>query len=63
MSDDILNAFTESLRAAGLVVEHVRTDGHLHRCGTTDRPRGTDGALPHPSGRPGLLLVEELADR
>ncbi|WP_239464988.1 hypothetical protein [Desulfovibrio piger] len=44
MSDDILNAFTESLRAAGLVVEHVRTDGHLHRCGTTDRPRGTDGA-------------------
>ena len=44
MSDDILNAFTESLRAAGLVVEHVRPDGHLHRCGTTDRPRGTDGA-------------------
>lgn len=26
MSDDILNAFTESLRAAGLVVEHVWTD-------------------------------------
>lgn len=44
MSDDILTAFTESLRAAGLVVEHVRTDGHLHRCGTTDRPRGKDGA-------------------
>ena len=44
MSDDILIAFTESLRAAGLVVEHVRADGHLHRCGTTDRPRGKDGA-------------------
>lgn len=44
MSDDILTAFTESLRSAGLVVEHVRTDGHLHRCGTTDRPRGKDGS-------------------
>jgi len=44
MSSDILTAFTESLRSAGLVVEHVQADGHLHRCGTTDRPRGTDGA-------------------
>ena len=44
MSDDILTAFTESLRSAGLVVEHVQADGHLHRCGTMDRPRGKDGA-------------------
>lgn len=44
MNSDILSAFEESLRSAGLVVEHVRADGHLHRCGTTDRPRGKDGA-------------------
>ena len=44
MNVDILSAFEESLRSAGLVVEHVRADGHLHRCGTTDRPRGKDGA-------------------
>ena len=44
MSNDILSAFEESLRAAGLLVEHVQADGVLHRCGTTDKPRGKDGA-------------------
>lgn len=44
MNSDILSAFEESLRAAGLLVEHVQADGVLHRCGTTDKPRGKDGA-------------------
>ena len=44
MNSDILSAFEESLRVAGLLVEHVRADGVLHRCGTTDKPRGKDGA-------------------
>lgn len=44
MVNSTLATFTESLRAAGLVVEHVQADGHLHRCGTTDRPRGKDGS-------------------
>ena len=65
MSDDILTAFTESLRAAGLLVEHVQADGVLHRCGTTDKPRGKDGAYRIHLDDPAcccLLLVEELAD-
>ena len=44
MRNDILSAFGESLRAAGLLVEHIQADGALHRCGTTDKPRGKDGA-------------------
>ena len=44
MNSDILSAFEESLRVAGLLVEHVQADGVLHRCGTTDKPRGKDGA-------------------
>lgn len=44
MHNDILTTFAESLRAAGLLVEHIETDGTLHRCGTMDRPRGKDGA-------------------
>ena len=44
MSADILHSFAECLRAAGLEVEAVLTDGLLHRCGTTDRPHRKDGA-------------------
>ena len=44
MRNDILSAFWESLRAAGLLVEHIQADGARHRCGTTDKPRGKDGA-------------------
>ena len=44
MTSDILTTLTETLRAAGLLVEHLETDGKLHRCGTMDRPRGKDGA-------------------
>ena len=44
MTSDILTPLTETLRAAGLLVEHLETDGKLHRCGTMDRPRGKDGA-------------------
>lgn len=44
MHNDILTTFAESLRAAGLLVEHTEADGTLHRCGTTDKPRGKDGA-------------------
>ena len=44
MSSDILPLFTDVLRDAGLEVETVEADGRLHRCGTTDRPRGKDGA-------------------
>lgn len=36
--------FAQVLHAAGLVVEHVQADGQLHRCGTTGKPRGQDGA-------------------
>ena len=44
MRNSSLITFTEPLRAAGLLVEHPETDGKLHRCGTTDKPRGKDGA-------------------
>lgn len=44
MRNSSLITFTEPLRAAGLLVEHLETDGVLHRCGTTDKPRGKDGA-------------------
>ena len=44
MRNSSLITFTEPLRAAGLLVEHVEADGVLHRCGTTDKPRGKDGA-------------------
>lgn len=44
MNADIQRAFAEQLRAAGLIVEHVETDGCLHRCGTEGRPNRRDGA-------------------
>ena len=44
MNSAPLTTFTDSLRAAGLLVEHIEADGKLHRCGTMDRPRGKDGA-------------------
>ena len=66
MNSDILSAFEESLRVAGLLVEHVQADGVLHRCGTTVQltvcvestaPSYQDGMYR------GLLLVEELDHR
>ena len=44
MTSDILVTFTEKLNAAGLLAEHIEGDGKLHRCPTTDKPRGKDGA-------------------
>lgn len=44
MTSDILTTFAENLRVAGLLVEHIEADGKLHRCGTTDKPRGKAGA-------------------
>lgn len=44
MSDDTLQQFTDRLREAGLVVDRIEADGILHRCGTTDKPNGKDGA-------------------
>jgi len=44
MRDSTLQNFAECLRSAGLEVEAVQADGLLHRCGTTERPRGKDGA-------------------
>ena len=44
MTSDILTTFAETLRATGLLVEYIEADGKLHRCGTTDKPRGKDGA-------------------
>lgn len=44
MNADIQRAFAEQLRAAGLIVEHVETDGCLHRCGTEGRPNCREGA-------------------
>lgn len=41
---DILQQFTERLREAGLVVDHVEADGVLRRCGVTGKERGKDGA-------------------
>lgn len=41
---NILQQFAEHLAGAGLVAEHLRADGLLHRCGTTEKPHGTDGA-------------------
>ena len=44
MRSNTLTTFAETLRAAGLLVERIQADGKLHRCGTTDKPRGKDGA-------------------
>ena len=44
MSRDVLTQFADRLREAGLVADHIEADGLLHRCGTTDKPRGKDGA-------------------
>lgn len=44
MSHELLQLFAEQLRAAGLVLEEVRADGLLHRCGTEGKPHGKDGA-------------------
>ena len=44
MNADILQAFAERLREAGLEVAMVQADGCLHRCGTEGRPQGRDGA-------------------
>lgn len=43
MNADIQRAFAEQLRAVGLIVEHMETDGCLHRCGTEGRPNRRDG--------------------
>lgn len=42
--DDLNQIFGDKLREAGLAVDHVETDGLLHRCGTSARPGGKDGA-------------------
>lgn len=44
MSSDTLTKFAERLREVGLEVDRVEADGLLHRCGTTDKPGGKDGA-------------------
>ncbi len=55
MSADIQQAFAERLRAAGLIVEHVETDGCLHRCATAGRPHRRDGAYKAFSDVPASL--------
>ena len=45
MSSDTLQHFADRLREAGLVVDRIEADGLLHRCGTTDKPNGTDGSF------------------
>ncbi len=44
MSSDTLQQFADRLREAGLVVDRIKADGVLHRCGTADKPSGADGA-------------------
>lgn len=45
MSSDILQQFEARLQEAGLVLQGgIQADGRLHRCGTADKPKGTDGA-------------------
>lgn len=45
MSSDLLNQFESRLQEAGLVLHGgLQADGQLHRCGTSDKPRGKDGA-------------------
>ena len=43
--NDTLQAFNARLQEAKLVVQGgIQADGKLHRCGTSDKPKGTDGA-------------------
>ena len=60
MSADILHSFAECLRAAGLEVEAVQSDGLLHRCGTAQAP-SQGWCVQGVSGYSCLHLVEELA--
>lgn len=41
---DMIAQMMDRLREAGLAPERLEADGVLHRCGTTDKPRGMDGA-------------------
>ena len=41
---ELLQVCDDKLAEAGLVCDHLETDGKLHRCGVTDKPRGLDGA-------------------
>ena len=41
---ELLQFCDDKLAEAGLVCDHLETDGKLHRCGVTDKPRGLDGA-------------------
>ncbi len=46
---DVAGEFRAVLHAHGLVVDHVIPDGQLHRCGTSGKERGQDGAyIFHP---------------
>ena len=44
MSSDTLQHFADRLREAGLVVDRIKADGVLHRCGVSEKPNGADGA-------------------
>lgn len=37
-------SFNFFAQAHGLIIKDLRTDGKIHRCGTTNRPRSTNGA-------------------
>ena len=41
---DLYPLFLDKLREAGLVLDHMETDGLLYRCGTSAKPKGKDGA-------------------
>lgn len=45
MNSDTLQQFSDRLREAGLVVDHIEAEGVLHRCGVLDKPSGMDGAF------------------
>ncbi|MBQ4568401.1 MAG: hypothetical protein IJA79_09845, partial [Desulfovibrio sp.] len=55
MTADILQAFAEQLRTAGLMVEYVKADGALHRCPVEGKPNGKDGVYKAFTGNPATV--------
>ena len=47
--NDMLSVFRQKLMDAGIVADTIEADGQLHRCGTTGKEMGRDGAyIVHP---------------
>ena len=55
MTADILQAFAEQLRTAGLMVGYVKADGALHRCPVEGKSNGKDGVYKAFTGNPATI--------